>query len=85
MIPIYKAKKIDNDEYVEGDLICYPLDSMGNVDYLIKKRSGYTQLIPTRMKIDLSTLAISFNNGKHWRSIEQVTEKWSLWIIGGEL
>jgi hypothetical protein len=27
-------------------------------------------------QIDLSTLAISFNNGVHWRSIQQVERTW---------
>jgi len=70
-LPIYRAKKIDSDEYVEG---YYFYENIEVVKHEFKDvyqeaenhymgfGNGYADLI------DPSTLAISFNNGKTWYS-----------------
>ena len=66
MIPIYRAKKIDNDEYVEGyyfKQMFTNLDDKLHLIHTFSKQVGHTSV-----KIDPSTLAISFNRGKTWYS-----------------
>ena len=57
MIPIFRAKKLDSDEYVEG----YLLHKFENNYYISLEWSmdsdGYT---PDFVKIDISTLSIHF-------------------------
>lgn len=59
MIPIFRAKKLDSDEYVEG----YLLPKFENNYYISLEWSmdldGYT---PDFEKIDISTLSIHFPN-----------------------
>lgn len=65
-IPIYRAKKIDSDEYVIGfyssayDIHHYVITHLG-VD---TKTSTVYQMSTDIHKIDPTTLAISFDNGK---------------------
>lgn len=69
-IPIYRAKKIDSDECVQG--------------FLFKDTDGYFRItngikdykhplkLPFEYLIDSTTLEISFNNSKSWKTIEEV-------------
>ena len=66
-IPIYRAKKIDSDEFIEGFysprfFMCFSDDICDT----ISDRDG------RQFEIDLSTLAISFDNGLTWRSLIEV-------------
>ena len=68
MIPIYRAKKIDSDEYVEGflyqDIICYvPSDGVKADEYkkALDKESWFiTDNMSRNEMIDISTLSIHF-------------------------
>ena len=60
-IPIYRAKKIDSDDYIQGYLICE------NTGYFIQNHIGNGFKI-----IDPSTLAIHFPN---WICIDQEAER----------
>lgn len=67
MIPIYRAKKIDSDEYVEGQYLAY---------------KGYPTIFNeyglNGIEIDKSTLSIHFSDGintnseKVWYNLEQI-------------
>ena len=81
MIPIYRAKKIGSDEYVEGALIanaffkretkepcCYIFDN-SKMDY-----DCFVDIAEQLddYEIDPSTLAMSFNGGVTWRTLKEV-------------
>jgi len=66
-LPIYRAKKIDSDEYVEGFLCPFMLG--GAYKYKITDSSGWVD-----DRIDSTTLNISFDNGKTWKTFEEVQE-----------
>lgn len=76
-IPIYKAKEESSDNNVEGYYFVEVEDDEESLGFnhisFIKTPYGdhYTDV-----EIDTSTLEISFDNGKNWRSIAQVAEKW---------
>ena len=53
-IPIYRAKKIDSDKYIQG----YLLGMWG--EYFISW--GETNHVPNKVQIDPTTLAINFND-----------------------
>ena len=53
-IPIYRAKKIDSDKYIQG----YLLGMWG--EYFISW--GETNHVPNKVQIDPTTLAINFSN-----------------------
>ena len=53
MIPIYRAKKIDSDEWVEGYVV---ISGENDIDYYICPFLGYQE------QIDPNTLAIHFPN-----------------------
>ena len=57
MIPIYRAKRIDNDEYVEGYLLP---EYKGKLHLSIKWTRDFDGLTPNFIQIDPSTLAIHF-------------------------
>jgi len=59
MIPIYRAKRIDNDEYVEGYLLP---EYKGKLHLSIKWTRDFDGLTPNFIQIDPSTLAIHFPN-----------------------
>lgn len=64
-IQIYRAKKIDSDEYVEG---YYVFEEYSEKHIILQNnRLGYF-----RNYIDPSTLAMSFNGGVTWRTLEEV-------------
>jgi hypothetical protein len=71
-IPIYRAKKLDSDEYVEGYYFYENIDVVKHEfkneyreaeNHYIGFGNGYADLI------DPSTLAISFNNGDTWEDL----------------
>lgn len=69
-LPIYRAKKIDSDEYVKG----YLHRSNLNPNF-ITIRTGNIKIvngvvIDEMFKIDPSTLAISFDGGENWFDME---------------
>ena len=65
-IPIYRAKKIDSDEYVEG------FYSQG-VSRNKATRFATTHIIKLK-EIDLSTLAISFDNRESFDSVSDIAD-----------
>ena len=58
-IPIYRAKKIDSDEYVEGYL--FEVENYGR-KYYIGKVCTYLEISDEATMVDMSTLAIHFND-----------------------
>lgn len=56
MIPIYRAKKIDSDEYVIG----YYVDTVDFIGKTLKNKNGYISYQGEWKIIDKSTLAIHF-------------------------
>jgi len=64
MIPMYRAKRIDSNEWVEGYLFI-----IWDKYYILW---GTTNNIPNQIEINPSTLAISFNNGKSWLKLEDL-------------
>ena len=77
MIPIYRAKKIDSDEYVEGFLVKHysfyailPYDS-DMISVSTDFEFSFEDIGEEFIQIDLSTLAISFD-GKKFYFIEAV-------------
>ena len=79
-IPIYRAKKIDSDEYIKGS---YVPDSYGKNGYIIEN-TEWSQLSAidgstincleedSFIEIDPSTLEISFDNGENFDSFSFV-------------
>lgn len=73
-IPIYRAKKIDGDEYVEGYYSYSPDTKHGHdecnklIHFINSYRWTWVGWKHVHSIIDISTLAISFNNGKTWYS-----------------
>ena len=69
IIPTYQANKnyLNDKSTVEGMLEKRIIEE--EIYYYI--HDGVQSFL-----IDLSTLAISFNNGVHWRSIQQVERTW---------
>ena len=66
MIPIYRAKKIDSDEYVEG----YYSPTAQFLTKTLKNKNGYIHEADGDWNIiDPSTLAISIDK-ENWFSIE---------------
>lgn len=74
-IPIYRAKKIDSDEYFEG---CYVKgNSYKGLIHWIYTGGYYVEKLDNSMndnreEIDPSTLEISFDNGETWRSMSDI-------------
>lgn len=80
MIPIYRAKKIESDEPVDGQLVSETLlYTKGNEttsdkyevkdeEWFITSKNGYNYDL-----IDPSTLEISFDNGITWDWVEHVS------------
>jgi hypothetical protein len=66
-IPIYRAKKIDSEEYVEG----YLIPTVENSCYLTTKINRSIDH-PTYVKVDPSTLQISFDNSKSWIKLSDI-------------
>ena len=70
-IPIYRAKKIDSDKYIQG----YLLGMWG--EYFISW--GETNHVPNKVQIDPTTLAIHFpnsintNSEKVWYNLEEIS------------
>jgi len=61
LTPIYRAKKIDSDELVEGYLMPF-----ANTKGWFIRILNYTDLMNAEFEIDPSTLEISFDNGDTW-------------------
>ncbi len=59
-IPVYRAKKIDSDEYVEGFLCDYNNQTFNKISYYIFK--DHNKMFYN--KIDPTTLAINFPDMK---------------------
>ena len=68
-IPIYKAKKIDSDEWVEGFLFHSYVKAWNSHEYTIIEKGKGNML---RNRIDSSTLTISFNSGKSWIKLSDI-------------
>lgn len=68
---ISKAKKIDSDEEVEGYLIDKEKISI-ELDSDYEVFSGYYSAVIDYYLIDPSTLKHSFDNGKTWRTEEEI-------------
>jgi len=71
-LPIYRGKKIDSDEWVEGMYVPYDYDwdSDGEIvdyDYILQLDGEY------KVKVDPETLAISFDNGIRFDSFSFVS------------
>jgi hypothetical protein len=70
MIPIYRAKKIDSDEYVKGTGIS---DFMHIYKYVKNYNDGSKLWLWSNyswIQVDPSILAISFDNGYTWFDME---------------
>ena len=63
-IPIYRAKRINSDKYLEGHLF-----KIWDKYYILW---GTTNNNPNKKEIDPSTIAISFDKCKTWRSLNEV-------------
>lgn len=77
-IPIYRAKKINDDEWVEGYYIPFNPDSYEcilSIDPISTmedwNRSGLIEYGEVRHKIDANTLTISFDNGETFDDINE--------------
>ena len=62
-IPVYRAKRKDNGEWVEGYYFKYD-DAFGINHVVISEESGIAY------EIDPETLVISFDNGQTWFDME---------------
>jgi len=70
-IPINRAKKLHGDGYIFFNSTFEEYGSVfAIVEWTKAAVNGYIQAVPILCKIDPSTLAISFDNGKTWRGIE---------------
>lgn len=76
-IPIYRAKKIDNNEYVEG---CFNIwEQNGKVYHSIMDVFEFPSPYSNIHIIDITTLAIHFpdsintNSEKVWYSLEEIS------------
>ena len=56
-IPIFRAKKIDTDDYVEG----IGIEDNTLIEYIFQ-RSSYSEILAEISEIDLSTVSIHFPN-----------------------
>ena len=70
-IPIYNAKKIHSDDYVEGYYHPNFFMCMGNETCgTISTKDGY------QYEIDPSTLVISFDDGENWILVNSIIEEY---------
>lgn len=68
-IPIYRAKKIDSDEYVEGSIRKLVDEDVYIIDYIKSEKYKFCTA-----RIDITTLKVSFND-KDWYSIEEAKRR----------
>ena len=73
MTPIYRAKKIDSDEYAVGCLNIW--EQNGELYYSIMEIGKYPSPFNNIHMIDQSTLSISFDDGKSFLKLSDLDIK----------
>jgi len=76
-MPIYRARKIDSNEYIElkgfiDQQVAYPKENKTHIEYYGIEKIDVYESKAKLVQIEPTTIVMSFNGGITWRTINEV-------------